>query len=429
ILEKLDHPQAPAALERLRGGHKLGKAYVDKTKLTDHHAILPTGKTPTPSLSPALRKIYDLVVVRFVGVFLPDQVVEETAVTLDIGGATFVAKGSVVQQAGWKQVETNGAKGEGAAGAEQHKGEDGRQVLPPLKEGQTVHVKRMEVLEKETQPPRPYTDATLLAAMKNAGREIEDDSLAEAMKQTGLGTPATRAEIIEKLIRTEYVQRERKQLRATEKGRALIGLVAEPLRSPELTAEWEQQLKEVEEGKRPAAEFYRGIVEFIRERVPEVAEGPALSSEQVAAARERQPGSKGKGRKGTGVQPTGLGGCPLCKAGEIVETAKAYGCSRYRAGCRLTIWKTVAGLKLTKKQVGQLLREGRTERIEGFTSKAGKPFAARLKLGKGFKVEFDFADGPRREALSRGDAASGRKVDTAAERPAPARAEERSAPA
>ena len=230
--------------------------------------------------------------------------------TLAIGGASFVARGSVVQQAGWRQVETNRAKGEGAAGAEEHKGEDGRQALPPLAEGQTVHVKRMEVLEKETQPPKHDTDATLLAAMKNAGREIEDDSLAEAMKQTGLGTPATRAEIIEKLIRTEYVQRERKQLRATEKGRALIGLVAEALRSPALTAEWEQQLKEVEEGRRPAAEFYRDIVGFIRELIPQVAQGPALSPEQVAAARERQSGRKRKGRKGGGVQSSGLGRCP-----------------------------------------------------------------------------------------------------------------------
>jgi DNA topoisomerase-3 len=264
--------------------------------------------------------------------------------------------------------------------------------------------------------------------MKNAGREIEDDSLAEVMKQTGLGTPATRAEIIEKLIRTEYVQRERKQMRATEKGRALIGLVAESLRSPELTAAWEQQLKEVEEGRRPAEAFYRGIVEFIRELMPQVAEGPALSSEQIAVARESRSGRRGKDGKRGRVRPSGLGGCPLCKEGEIVETAKAYGCNRYREGCRFTIWKTVAGLKLAKTQVGQLLREGRTERIEGFTSKAGKPFAARLKLGEGFKVEFDFADGPCREKSSRGNTASGEIADTAAEHPTSAPAEERSAP-
>ncbi len=419
ILGKLDHPQAASALERLQGGYKLGKAYVDRTKLTDHHAILPTGKTPSQSLAPTLRKIYDLVVARFVGVFLPDQVVEETAVILDIGGAVFVAKGSVVLEEGWKRVEPGGPKGEGAAGAEQDKGEDGRQALPPLQHGQTVHVQRMEVLEKETQPPKPYTDATLLAAMKNAGRDIEDESLAEAMKQTGLGTPATRAEIIEKLIRTGYVQRERKQLRSTEKGQALIALVAEPLRSPELTAEWEQQLKEVEEGNRPAGEFYRSIVGFIQGLVPQVSDGPALSPEQVAATKERYTGRRGKGGRRGSVRPAGLGGCPLCKAGEIVETAKAYGCSRYRQGCGFTIWKRVAGLKLAKTHIERLLGQGRTERIEGFTSKAGKPFAAALTLGEGFKVEFDFTDGPRQNA------APDRAGDTAAKRLAATPAEER----
>ena len=317
---------------------------------------------------------------------------------------------------GWKQVEPGAVKRKNTAGAEDSK-EEGRQVLPPLQQGQTVHVRRMEALEKETRPPRPYNDATLLAAMKNAGREIEDDSLAEAMKHTGLGTPATRAEIIEKLIRTGYVKRERKQLLSTEKGRALIGLVAGPLCSPELTAEWEQQLKEVEEGKRSAGDFYKRIVGFIQDLVPEVAKGPALSPGEVATARVKRPRRKGKGRRGGGAQPAGLGGCPLCKKGEIVENTKAYGCSHYREGCKFTIWKTVAGLKLVKQQAEQLLREGHTARIEGFTSKAGRPFAARLKLGEGFKVEFDFADGPLREDASGSDAAPDHAESASAECP------------
>ena len=120
----------------------------------------------------------------------------------------------------------------------------------------------MDVVEKETKPPRPYTAATLLAAMKNAGRGLEDDELASAMKESGLGTPATRAETIEKLIRTGYVVRERKLILSTDKGKALAGLVAEPLRSPEMTAEWEQQLKEVEEGQRPVAELPSTVCTF-----------------------------------------------------------------------------------------------------------------------------------------------------------------------
>ena len=384
ILEKLAHPQAAAALERLRGGHRLGKAYVDRTKLTDHHAIIPTGQQPAPNLAPDLQKVYDLVVARFVGIFLPDQVVEETTILLDIGGADFVAKGSVVLEAGWTVVAMrppDAAKGK-------EKDDDQRQALPPLQQGQQVHVTRMDVVEKETQPPRPYNDATLLAAMKNAGREIEDDELAAAMKESGLGTPATRAETIEKLIRTGYVVRDRKAITSTEKGKALVGLVAEPLRSPELTAEWEQQLKEVEEGQRPVAGFYEGIADLVKTLVPKVQQGPALSPEQAAQAQGKKTG-KGKGSGKV------LGPCPKCKEGQVVENAKAYGCSRYREGCNLTIWKTVARKKLTEKQAQLLMANGRTEKMQGFISKAGKKFAARLKFDDEFKVVFEFDDQPR----------------------------------
>ena len=404
ILAKLEHPQAEAALERLRGGHKLGKAYVDRTKLTDHHAIIPTGQRPSPNLSPALKKIYDLVVARFVGVFLPDQVVEETTVTIDIGGETFVAKGSVVLQEGWKVVESQGGgKDKGKGSDKEAEEDDQRQTIPPLEKGQEVHIKNMDVLEKETKPPRPYTDATLLAAMKNAGREIEDDELASAMKESGLGTPATRAETIEKLIRTGYIVREKKSLNATEKAKALIGLVAEPMRSPELTAEWEQQLKEVEDGQRPVAEFYEGIANFVRDLVPKIQKGPALSPEQAAQARAEQGGGRKGGKKGPGKE---LGPCPKCKEGKVSENAKAYGCNRYREGCDFTIWKTVAKKKLTEKQVQLLMANGRTEKMKGFTSKAGKKFEARLKFDDDFKVVFEFDDGPRNGTV--GSQAKGR---------------------
>ena len=395
ILHKLDHSQAPAALERLRGGHKLGKAYVDRTKLTDHHAIIPTGQRPTSNLPPALKKVYDLVVARFVGVFLPDQTVQETTVTVDIGGAIFVAKGSVVLEEGWKVVETRrGGEGKGK-GDKEGEDEDQRQTIPPLERGQEVHIKNMDVVEKETKPPRPYTDATLLAAMKNAGREIEDDELASAMKESGLGTPATRAETIEKLIRTGYVAREKKSLGATEKAKALIGVVAEPMRSPELTAEWEQQLKEVEDGQRPVAEFYDGIANFVRGLVPEIEQGPALSPEQAAQARAEHGGGRKGGKKRPGKE---IGVCPKCKEGKVGENAKAYGCSRYREGCDFTIWKTVAKKKLTEKQAQFLMANGRTDKMKGFTSKAGKKFEARLKFDDNFKVVFEFDDGPRNGA-------------------------------
>ncbi len=394
ILAKLAHPQAAVALERLRGGHRLSRAYVDRTKLTDHHAIIPTGQQPAPNLAPDLQKVYDLIAARFVGIFLPDQVVEETTVLLDIGGADFVAKGSVVLEAGWTVVAVrppNAPK----------KDDDQRQVLPPLQQGQQVRVTRMDVVEKETQPPRPYTDATLLTAMKNAGREIEDDELAAAMKESGLGTPATRAETIEKLIRTGYVVRDRKSITSTEKGKALVSLVAEPLRSPELTAEWEQQLKEVEEGQRPVVGFYEEIADLVRTLVPKVQQGPALSPEQAAQAQ----GKKRSGRKSRGKV---LGPCPKCKEGQVVENAKAYGCSRYRAGCDFTIWKTVARKRLTEKQAQLLLANGHTEKMQGFISKAGKKFAARLRFDDEYKVVFEFDERPQN-----GSARSERREQTA----------------
>lgn len=415
ILRALDHPLAAEALARLESGHRLSKTYVDRTKLTDHHAILPTGKTPTSELPAPLRGIYDLVVARFIAVFLPDQRIEETRVLVRIAEATFVARGARVLELGWKRVESReretprpgGSDAMPAGPATEGAADETARALPPLAEGEVVQVERLEVQEKETQPPRHYDDATLLAAMKNAGRDIEDDALAAAMKQSGLGTPATRAEIIEKLIRTRYVERQRKQLRATPKGIALIGAVVPALCSPELTAGWEQRLKDVEQGELAAEVFYRDILDFLRALLPQIAQGPALSAEQVAAERSAGTGrgrakagtrkgrGTGRGRAATRAPATGLGPCPLCGEGEVVETARAYGCSRFREGCGLTIWKTLAGLTLSEPQVKALLEQGRIARLEGFTSKTGKPFGAGLRLDERGRVAFDFTSSPR----------------------------------
>ena len=418
ILGNMDHPQAGAALERLRSGLRLSKAYVDKNKLTDHHAIIPTGLKPPPTLPPPLRKVYDLVAARFVAIFLPDHVVEETTVTLDIGGACFVAKGSKVLEEGWKIVEprrekrrSDDNKKRGAAEGNDAEDED-RPPLPPLTKGQQVHVEGLEVVEKETKPPRRYSDATLLAAMKNAGRQIEDDALAEAMKESGLGTPATRAETIERLIRSGYAERQKKNLAPTEKGKGLIGAVAEPLRSPELTAEWERKLKEVEEGRLSAAQFYRSIVDFVEGLIPRIGESPTLPAEAFA---DRRGGKgRGKGARNGGSEGVALGSCPKCKQGSVRENTKAYGCSRYREGCDFTIWKTVARKKLTEKQAKELLEKGKTTRLKGFTAKSGKKFDAVLKFDADFKVVFDFGaeSGGQGQSPPRGRATEGRPAAT-----------------
>jgi DNA topoisomerase-3 len=449
------------ALARLESGHRLGKAYVDSGKLTDHHAILPTGKCPPPGMPPASRRIFDLVVARFVAVFLPDEQVEETRVLLDIGGADFLARGNRVLDPGWTRVDpprrspkvaTGGiapaSQPLASIGIEEPVEGEGEGPLPGLTVGQTVHVTSLEVVERETQPPRPYDDASLLAAMKNAGREIEDEALAAAMKESGLGTPATRAEIIEKLIRTGYVERQRKQLRATPKGQALIGLVADPLRSPELTAEWEHRLKDIELGEAAAEDFNRDIAAWVRGLIPVVARGRALTPDlaQVVTAppgrgqgrsanrgrrseaATNQSGSGGLPRSSRGEEPTagpassavprvvagpaagpaagpvsgrgeprgsagpfGLLGplrCPKCGLGRIIEGHRGFGCARYREGCDFVVWKEVAGRQLTAEEARQLIATGRTALLQGFTDGRSR-LEARLRLDGHWRVVLD----------------------------------------
>ena len=367
LLSALLHPYAEDALGHLKRGRGAvpGKGYIDNAKLTDHHAIIPT-KEPLPgSLSGKLGGLYALIVSRFVSIFFPDQVVEETAVRLDISGHAFLAAGRRQVEAGWRLVEAerpdDGDEGEG-------------RNLPPLNSGQHVAVSLVEVVDRETTPPKRHTDASLLAAMKNAGRELDDTAQAEALKESGgLGTPATRASMIEGLLRRAYLVRRNKALVSTDKGRALIAAVVDPLRSPELTATWECQLKEIEDGNGSAAGFLDAIACFVRELVPRVRESSA-----------RVPG------EGRGGKPVGT--CRLCGE-DVVERGKAFGCSAWReTGCGFTVWKVIAGKKLSAAQVKALLKNGHTDSIKGFKSRAGKPFEAVLRFDPQNSVVFDFGD-------------------------------------
>lgn len=392
ILGVLTHPLAPTAAARLSAGHRLGKAYVDKTRLTDHHAILPT-QTPAPAgLSEPLRHLYALICARFVAIFLPEQRLLDLEVQLDIGGACFIAQATRVLDPGWKDAEWTSAHSASETTSESPEAA----ALLALEHNQVVHVERLEVVEKETQAPRPYNDASLLNAMKNAGRAIEDRTLATVMKGSGgLGTPATRAETIEKLLRAGYVERQRKQLRATEKGRILTQLVAETLRSAELTAHWEQQLKAIEQGEADAASFYQDICAFLDALLPQVAEGATMSPEQIAAARALKDPERGRGR--TAQTPSrDFGLCPVCKQGQISENSRAFGCSRYQDGCGFTVWKIIAGHRVSAVELQTLIATGHTETISDFRSKAGKAFSARLCLDQAGRVALDFA--PRSRA-------------------------------
>ncbi len=220
---------------------------VNNAKVDDHHAIIPTGELPRKDLTGDDARIFDLVVRRYLAVFHPEAVFEDTDVVTAAGGEKFRTKGRRLVVAGWRAA----AFGEQAAAEEPPPAddEDGPQVLPRIDEGETGTCTSAEVLEKQTKPPARYSEASLLRDMETAGRQIEDEELREAMKDAGLGTPATRAETIEKLIRVEYVERLGRQLRATSKGRQVIGLLKDhALTSAQLTGQWEKRLSEIERG-------------------------------------------------------------------------------------------------------------------------------------------------------------------------------------
>jgi DNA topoisomerase III len=349
---------------------------VNDAKVDDHHAIIPTDVDHDVSaFSPDERRVFDLVARRFLAVFHPPARYARTTVITEVEGERFRTRGKVTLEAGWRGVyglEVDEARKQDEEG-------DGEGLeLPELQQGQTVRCVHAEAEAKETRPPPRYTEATLLSAMETAGRLIDDEELQEAMKERGLGTPATRAETIETLIRREYVERVGKDLQPTPKGLQVITMLEEhKLTSPELTGDWEKKLSDIEHGRGDRGRFMGEIESFTRETVEAIA---ALEREKLRPERVE------------------LGLCPRCGAetGEIIrENSRAYGCtswkSREEPGCGFVIWKRVAGRTLTPEIARQLLEEGRTrEVLSGFRSRNGKPFRARLVLNGDGKVEFEF---------------------------------------
>lgn len=367
---------AVAEANKRAGKVKLSKRFVDGSKLSDHHAIIPTAKGAPGSLSPDERKVYQIVAERFVAMFLPDKETEETRIDLELEGATtnhaFRARGTRLVAPGWTILTGN--QDFVAADADR----EDAQALPAVKVGQELTVLDAEVVTKERTPPKPYTDATLLGAMETAGREIEEDALREAMKGRGLGTEATRASIIQQLIEREYVTRTGKVFDPTPKGIALIAQVLPHLASPELTGDMEARLSLVEEGKLDPAQLLSEVAEALRKDIPAVFRARSMEAPKAAPLKQAEAG------KDALI-------CPRCKAGLLTrrEGQNFYGCSRFREGCTLTINSIIAKKTLTETQVKDLIRKGRTAVIKGFKNKADKSFDAALVLREG-KTEFEF---------------------------------------
>jgi len=358
--------EAPDLAEHARnalaqGWVRQNKRIFNNAKVTDHHAIIPTGVSPK-SLDDFELKVYDMVARRFVAAFFPAAQFEVTTRITRVEGEAFKTDGKIITDPGWMAVY-----GKLAAS-----NDDGQNICR-VQSGETALTEAMEIKENETKPPARYTEATLLSAMEGAGKLVDDEELREAMSQRGLGTPATRAQIIEGLILDGYILRQARDLIATSKGLSLItllrGLGVQALTSPEMTGEWEHKLKRMERGEMPRPQFMEEIRAFTNEIVDKV---------------KNFTGDTVDGN----FEPLGEK-CPKCGHVGFEESFKAFECG---GKCGTIIWKNMAGRQFEREEVQKLLRDGVVGPLEGFRSKLGRPFAAVVKLDPAFKQTFDFGD-------------------------------------
>jgi DNA topoisomerase-3 len=343
---------------------------VNDAKVTDHHAIIPTRSAhDLDKMNSDDRRVYDLVARRFLAVFHPEAVFENTRVETTVSERVFRTRGKILIEAGWRAVY-----GEDPDATDRRDDDEGAdQQLPRLEKGERVETRDVSFTEKETQPPRRYSDASLLAAMETAGKLVDEEELREAMKDSGIGTPATRAAIIERLIDVGYIEREARALVATEKGLNVVRLLDQhPLTSPGLTGDWEGRLAKIEHGGDSRERFMSDIAKFTTETVGEL--DAKLKDVRIPRAN--------------------LGPCPVCGR-DINENRKGYSCwSRDDPGCGFVIWKNKAGKTLPVAVARELVATGRTAKpVTGFRGRSGRSFRARLALEQGedgkWRVEFN----------------------------------------
>ncbi len=361
VLGGLEEPSlarhARKALEN--GWVHANKRIFNDAKVSDHFAIVPTGVAPK-ELDEMQAKIYDMVTRRFIAVFFPAAEFELTTRITTVEGEKFKTEGKIIVKPGWLEVYGRQIEGDGES-------------LVAIAAGETAKVEGIEVKESETKPAPRFNEATLLSAMEGAGKMVDDEGMREAMREKGLGTPATRAAIIEGLIYEGYVERKGRDLIATSKGISLITLLrnvkAETLCKPEMTGEWEFKLKQMERGQLSREDFMQQIRGLTREIVEKV---------------------KGFGEKPIEGEFTTLEiTCPQCGGGPYKEDYRTYTC----ATCGLRVWKSMAGREFEPEEVKTLLTEGRVGPLDGFRSKMGRAFSAVVKLGAENKPEFEFENG------------------------------------
>ena len=373
----------------------------NNNKVTDHHAIIPTGAAgPGGGLETS---VYDIIARRFIAAFYPDCEVSNTTVLAEAAERPFRVRGRQILNPGWRVVygdptQQAAPKAAPTPGAAEADDDAVSTVLPSFVQGESgPHDPRLE--SKTTQPPKDYTEATLLRGMETAGRHIDDEELRQAMKENGIGRPSTRAAIIETLFKRNYIKREKKRIVPTPTGVELIGLIRNPtLKSAELTGQWEHKLRQIERGELSSEGFLGELSGLVREMVQEVKQDNRGRMVTSGSAEMELKGKSDElkntvGKKGSTSSPLpftlppggGLGYCPACKTGHVVRGKTAFGCVRFREGCTFRLPAEVHGKRLSDPQVKALLAKGRTPVMKGFIGAEGQKFDAAIGLDASFQ--------------------------------------------
>ncbi len=352
---------------------KKSKKVFDDKKVTDHHAIIPTGIQN--NLQYNQQQVYDIITRRFIAVFYPDSEVAKTEVKGEADKVPFRTSGKEILSKGWREVFEYGS--------ESKKSEE-KDILPTFEKGEKgPH--EPSFLEKETKPPRNYTEASLLRAMETAGKQVDDDEMRELMKENGIGRPSTRASIIETLFRRKYIERQKKLVVPTQTGIDLIDLIDnELLKSAELTGRWEKRLKEIERGEFNAGTFINNMKKMVDELVYEVRSSTKtkrLSSENEV---QKITVKKSTSKKKTVVSKE----CPKCKNGQLLKGSSAYGCSAYKNGCDFKLPFEFMTKKVSENQLIRLLDKGCTTNLKGFKYGENK-VEGLIRFDENFNLKFE----------------------------------------
>ena len=345
---------------------KKSKRVFDDKKVTDHHAIIPTGIQG--NLQYNQQQIYDIITRRFIGVFYPDSDVSNTSVIGKAADVPFKTTGKEIITKGWRVAfETEESKAK--------KELNEQATLPSFIKGEKgAH--EPSFLEKETKPPRNFTEASLLRAMETAGKQVDDDEMRELMKENGIGRPSTRASIIETLFRRKYIERKKKLVLPTQTGIDLINIIDnELLKSAELTGRWEKRLKEIERGEFNAGTFINNMKKMVDELVVEVRSNTSKkrisSNTSATVSKETKSPAAPKAKAAAKSKEVAGKTCPKCKKGSLLKGSSAFGCSEYKNNCTLKIPFEIYGKKVSENQLIRLIDKGCTTNLKGFKTDAG----------------------------------------------------------